>query len=168
MGVFRDHRYAEVARYYISKQLEWGRRHGVRRYRIKAVPLEKLVVASKALNKLSFAGVHVARLLEATSPQRVRCVLKLIIEKIELSNALIKVVIRTPELPGLVRWAGVGLMRGKPEAWSHPHVTDVIDVPANTSSMKCELTLLLKRLAADPSVKPNRRLVGLPQKGRTT
>ena len=189
MGVYRDHRYAEVARYYISNQSEWGRRQGARRYRTKADPLERLVVAAMTslpsdreriramllrlgihdgrLNKLSAAGAYAAKQLEGAFPKQVQCALKVLIERIELSGTLIKIVIRTPELPNILSWDGVGLVKGNTEIWGRLHVTDVLDIPASTNSMKRELTLLMKRSSTDPSVKLNRRLVGLLQKART-
>ena len=189
MGVFRDHRYAEVARYYISNQSEWGRRHGARRYRTKAGPLEQLIVAALAsllsdrervramllklashdvrLKKLTSEGGHVAKLLEKASPRQLQCAVKVLIERIELSSTLIKIVVRVPEVPAVLGWDGISLLRGDTQAWARPHVTDVIDVPASTLSMKRELTLLMKRRMKDSSVKPNGRLVGLLQKARS-
>lgn len=188
MGVYRDHRYAEIARYYISNQSEWGRRHGARRYRTRADPLDRLVVAAVAsllsdreriramllrlgihdgtLNKLAAAGAVVAKQLEGAFPRQAQCALKVLIERIELSGTLITIVIRTPELPAILRWDGIGLVKGNTEAWARPHVTDVLDIPASTISMKRELTLLMKRNMADPAVKPNRSLVALLQKAR--
>ena len=58
------------------------------------------------------------------------------------------------------------MVKGNTDAWGKPHITDVLDVPASTISMKRELTLLMKRNMADPAVKPNRRLVALLQKAR--
>jgi site-specific DNA recombinase len=69
-------------------------------------------------------------------------------------------------LPRLLSWDGVGWFRGDAEAWTRPHLTDVLDVPANTISMKRELTLLLKRRVADAAATPNKRLVGLLRKAR--
>lgn len=188
MGVFRDRRYAEVRRYYISNQTEWGRRHGARRYRVRADPLEELVVAAissllsdrerlrglllrlgvhdHALNKLTAGGAQVARQIEAATAHRVQCVLRALIERIELSGSWIKLILRMPELPRVLQWDGVGLFRGDKDAWDRPHPTEVIDIPANAVTMKRELTLLLKRREADPSNKPNRRLVGLLEKAR--
>lgn len=188
MGVFRDYRYTGVARYYISNQSEWGRRHGARRYRTKADPLEQLILASigalladrervraillrlgihdASLNRLSAAGSCVAKLLDAATPLRKRCALKVLIERIELSGTMIKIVVRSPELPAFLAWDGVGLVRGNPEEWGRPHVTDVIDIAANTICLKRELTLLMKRRTADASLRPNARLVGLLQKSR--
>ena len=189
MGVFRDHRYDQVARYYISNQSEWGRRHGARRYRTKADPLEGLIVAAITnlladrerlralllklgvhdgrLSRLASAGAQVAKLLECAAARHVQCALKVLIERIELSGTLISIVIRTPELPAFLGWDGLTLVRGDTEAWSRPHVTDVLEVSASTISMKRELTLLMKRADPDPSIKPNRRLVGLLQKARS-
>lgn len=188
MGVFRDHRYAQVARYYISNQSEWGRRHGARRYRTKADPLESLIVASVAamlsdrekvramllklgvhdgrLNRLAAAGARVAKYLEAGSPKQVQCALKVAIERIELSGTLIKIVIRTPELPTILAWDGVGLVKCNAETGNRPHVFDVLDIAASTISMKRELAVLMKRAQPDASCKPNHRLVNLLQKAR--
>jgi site-specific DNA recombinase len=188
MGVFRDYRYAEVRRYYISNQSEWGRRHGVRRYRTKADPLERLVVAAittmlsnreqlramllrlgihdKSLNKLTAAGGVAARRFDTVSIRQSQRALKALIERIELSSTLIKIVIRTPELPRYLSWDGVGFFSGDTDAWGRPHITDVIDVPANTICMKRELTLLLKRTQASTSAKPNRSLIGLLKRAR--
>jgi len=188
MGVFRDYRYAEVRRYYISNQSEWGRRHGVRRYRTKADPLERLVLAAivamlsdrerlramllrlgihdKSLNKLTAAGAVAGRRFDKVSIRQSQRALKALVERIELSSTLIKIVIRTPELPRYLSWDGVGFFNGDTDAWGRPHVTDVIDIPANTICMKRELTLLLKRRDSDQLTKPNQRLVGLLRKAR--
>jgi hypothetical protein len=188
MGVLRDCRYREVRRYYISNQSEWGRRHGVRRYRTRADPLEQLIVAATtaflvdrerlrglllglgihdgSLNRLCAAGSHLSKVIETATPKRAQCILKALVERIEISDARIKLIVRVPELPRLLQWDGVGLFRGDTANWSQPHITHVIDVPANAISMKRELTLLLKR-HPNPSNEPNRRLVGLLNKARS-
>ena len=188
MGVFRDRRYSQVRRYYISNQSEWGRRHGARRYRAKADDLEKLVVAAVAgmlgdrervramllrlsihdsrLNKLAAAGPRIGQMLERAQVKQVQCVLKALIERIELSSTLIKIVVRTPELPRILTWDGVGFFRGDMEASERSRLTDVIDVPANTICMKRELTSLLRRKKVGCQATPNRRLVGLLRKAR--
>lgn len=188
MGVYRDYRYNRVRRYYISNQSEWGRRHGVRRYRTRADELDELVIAAVAsllsdrgrlrsmlfsagvhdgrLNKWGAAGTRISRVFETGSNRQQQCVLKCLIERIELAETLIRIVIRVPELPRLLQWDGAGLFRGDTEGWNRPHATEVIEIPATTICMKRELTLLLKRKAPDLSNKPNRRLVGLLTKAR--
>ena len=188
MGVFRDYRYSKVKRYYLSNQSEWGRRHGVRRYRAPADALDELVMAAVGslfsdrerirsmlpragihdgrLNKLAAAGARISRWLTNTSVRQKQCVLKCLIERIELSGTLIKIIVRIPELLRILPWNGVGLFRGDTNAWRRPHATEVIDVPATTVCMKRELTLLLKRKAAEGLNKPNRSMVGLLTKAR--
>lgn len=188
MGVFRDRRYSQVRRYYISNQSEWGRRHGARRYRVKADPLDELVLASigsllcdrervrgillelgvhnATLNRLCGAGQRTAKLLGTATVKRAQCMLKALIERIELSSTWIKVIVRAPELPRLLQWDGVGLFRGDTVAWARPHPTTVLEIAANAVSMKRELTVLLKRRSAECATKPNRRLVGLLNKAR--
>ena len=189
MGVFRDHRYSKLVRYYISNQSEWGRRHGVRRYRTRADQLDQMVVAAITslladrerlraillklgiydgrLNSLTAAGERVAALLGRASPLQAQCALRTLVERIELSATLIRIIIRMPEIPSLLMWNGVGLIRGDRNSWSRPHETFVIDVPANTICLKRELTLLLKRSTGDAGNRPNRRLVGLLDKARS-
>jgi hypothetical protein len=188
MAPFRDRRYQHVQRYYISRQSEWGRRHGARRYRVRADGLEELVIAALtsllgdrerlrglllrlgvhdgSLNKLAAAGTQVAKIIETASPRRRQYVCKALIERIEIAEAWLKVIIRTPELPRVLQWDGVGLFRGDTDAWSRPHITDVIDIPANAVSMKRELTALLKRTNAESGNRPKPRMVGLLNKAR--
>lgn len=188
MGVYRDYRYSQVRRYYISNQSEWGRRHGVRRFRTNADPLEQLVVAAVSsllsdrerlrsmllrlgcelghLNKLTAAGARSAKLLESASPRQVKCALRAVIERIELSGTLIKVIIRVPEIPRFVAWDGLCFFRGDQEAWSRPHMTEVLDVPSNAICMKRELSMLLQRKSDAHLGKPNPNLVALLKKAR--
>jgi site-specific DNA recombinase len=188
MGVYRDRRYSRTKRYYISNQSEWGRRHGARRYRVAADTLEQLVVAAftslladrerlrgsllrlgihdGTLNKLTASGAHVVKSLETASPHRVQCVLKAVVQRIELSSSWIKVILRTPELARLLQWDGQGLFRGDVESWSRPHATDILDIPAAAVSMKRELTSLLKRRDVSVANKPNVRMIGLLKKAR--
>ncbi|QNM82597.1 recombinase family protein [Sphingomonas sabuli] len=188
MGVFRDRRYREVRRYYISNQSEWGRRHGARRYRVKADPLEQLVLGSITsllsnreqvrgllletgnhdgkLNKLCGAGDRIAKALESATPKRAQCILKALIERIELSSSWVKIIVRLSELPRLLQWDGIGLFRGDTIAWERSHQTTVIEIPANAVSMKRELTLLLKRRSAESAQLPNKHLVAMLDKAR--
>ena len=188
MGVYRDRRYRTVRRYYLSNQSEWGRRHGARRYRVLADQLDQLVIAAIAsllsdrerirtlllevgvrdgsLNRLCAAGGRAAKTLETATPRRAQFILKGLIERIELSSTLIRIVIRAPELPRLLLWDGVGFFRGDTDAWARPHVTHVLEVPANTVSMKRELTLLLKRRSASCDGKTNKHLIALLDKAR--
>ena len=188
MGVFRDRRYRRIKRYYISNQSEWGRRHGARRYRVKADALEQLVIGSLCslladrerlrgllldsgihdgkLNKLCGSGNRISKTLELATPRRAQCILKALIERIELSGSWAKVIIRLSELPRLLQWEGVGLFRGDTVGWLRPHPTCVVDIPANSVSMKRELTLLLKRRAAESPQVPNWQLVAMLDKAR--
>jgi len=187
MGSFRDYRHKTKRRYYISNQSEWGRRHGVRRYRTKADELDQLILAGTAallcdrerlramllrlgvhcaaLNKYCAKGAKSAQLLEQLRPRQAQSALRALIERIELSGTLIKIFIRTPELPRFLDWDGVAYFKGERDSWDRPHITDVVDVPANTICIKREFTLLLKR--TNPSANtPNPRLVALLKKAR--
>ena len=160
-----------------------------RRYRTKADELEQLTLAAVtcllsdrerlrrlllklgiydgSLNMLTAAGARSANLLQASTPRQKQCALKALIERIELSSTLIKIIIRVPELTRFLRWDGAAFFRCDTKAWSRPHLTEVLDVPANAICMKRELTLLLKRRTADPTNKPNARLVAVLNRART-
>jgi DNA invertase Pin-like site-specific DNA recombinase len=188
MGVYRDRRYRNVKRYYLSNQSEWGRRHGARRYRVAADQLDKLVVAAitallsdrerirtllleigvrdGSLNRLCASGARTAKTLEMATPRRAQFILKALIERIELSGVSVKILIRAPELPRLLLWDGIGFFRGDTDAWTHPHITHVLDVPANTVSMKRELTLLLKHRSTSCDGETNKHLVAMLNKAR--
>lgn len=187
MGVFRDYRHATMRRYYISNQSEWGRRHGVRRYRAKADELDAVVLAAvealladrkrvramllnlgifdASLNKLAAAGAKAARMLETATPLRRRSAIKALVERIELSDTLVKIIIRVPEVPMLLAWNGLTLVRGNIDAWSRPHHTEVIDVPSHTLCMKRVMTMLLQR-DEHATGTPNARLIRLLDKAR--
>lgn len=189
MGVLRDHRYATVRRYYISNQSEWGRRHGVRRYRTRADALESLIMAwltswlsdrehmrglllkagthGASLKRLSESGARIAKALSAGYNRQAQSVLKGLVERIELSSLSIRIVVRTSEVPRVLGWDGVGLFRGDDKTWSQTDRVEVVEIPASTLSMKRELTLLLKRTSAEPGAVPNRHLVSLLKKART-
>ena len=188
MGVFRDQRYSKMRRYYLSNQSEWGRRHGARRHRVNADELERLVVASlsslignrerirgillkvgihdRTLDKLCASGDRSAKLIETITPRRLAFVIKALIQRIEVSEHWLKVIIRSDEVPRLLRWDGVGLFRGDTEAWARQHATEILDVPANAVSLKRELTLLLKRRSAEPPQPPNKNLVHMLDRAR--
>ena len=188
MGVYRDWRYSQMRRYYISNQTEWGRRHGARRYRTKADELEGLTVAAVAslladrqkirglliksgihdgrLNALSSAGSRSANLLQASTVRQKQCVLRALIERIELSSTHVNIIVRVPELSRFLGWDGTALFRGDVDAWSRPHATEALAVATNAICMKRELTLLLKRKKVDETNKPNPRLVALLNRSR--
>ena len=188
MGIFRDARYSTVRRYYISNQSEWGRRHGVRRYRTKADELDRLILAAVAalfcdrermrsllikagihdgrLNKWATVGPSIAKWLESAPNRPKRCLLKSLIERIELCGTIVKIVIRVPEVPRLLQWDRLGLFHGDAQAWTRAQATELIEVPATTICMKRELTLLLKRKVANERDRPNARLIGLLAKAR--
>lgn len=188
MGVYRDHRYSNVRRYYLSNQTDWGQRHGARRYRTRADPLEALIMAwltswladrekmrglvlkagvhGASLNKLSANGARISKSLSAGSLQQVQSVLKGLVERIELSSLVIRILVRTAEIPRVLAWDGIGLFRGDEQAWQRSDVVEAIEIPASTLSMKRELTLLLKRTSPEPTAVPNRHLVALLRKAR--
>lgn len=188
MGVFRDHRYSQVRRYYISNQSEWGRRQGVRRYRTKADELDQLVLAAvgalfgnreqlrsmlikagvhdASLNTLSANGARLAKWLDTSSNRQKQCLLKALFDRIELCSSSVRLIIRMAELPRILSWDGVGLFRLDPRGLTRTHATEIIEIPATTICLKRELTLLLKRKTVNELARPNPALIRLLSKAR--
>lgn len=189
MGVLRDYRMNPSGRrYYISNQTEWGRRHGVRRMRTNADELENLIVAAVAsflsdrpriralllglgvhdgqLDKLGRAGVRCAKTLEAASKRQVQCALKALIERVELSEERVKVIVRSPEVKRILGWDGAGLFRGAPEEWQRPHSVELLDIAAGTVRMKRQLALPIRQRKPEQVVSPDLRLVTLIKRAR--
>lgn len=190
IGLLRDYRATGRGyRYYISNQTEWGRRHGVRRLRTNADELEELVLASisafladrrrtrslllglgfadKQLDKLSKRGSAVAALLAKSTPRQIQFALKAIVERIELSEERLKIVLRVPEIGRFLGWDGVGLFHGNPSDWDRPHSIELIDVPAATVRMKRFLALPVKQREPGHEATPNPRLVALIRRARS-
>ena len=142
VGVFRDYRHATQRRYYLSNQSEWGRRHGVRRFRTRADDFDKLVLAAISallsnrdrlrpllitcgihdgrLNKLAASGAAAAKRLENATPKQAQCAVRAIISRIDVSDDRIQIVIRSDELAQFLTWTGVGLFTGDRTSWSRP------------------------------------------------
>jgi site-specific DNA recombinase len=190
MGVLRDYRMKTSGRrYYISNQTEWGRRHGVRRMRTNADQLEQLVVATVAtflcdrpriralllglgvhdrqLERLGVAGARCAKVLQTASNRQVQCALKALIERIELSEQRVKVVIRAPEVKRILGWNGTGLFRGAPDEWHRSRPVELLDVPAGAVRMKRKLALPITPRKPDQLIFPDARLVSLIKRART-
>lgn len=189
IGVFRDYRYnKEGTRYYLSNQSEWGRRHGVRRFRTKANELEQLVIAAlssllsnrervraillnlgvhdRSLDKLAKGGGGVAKTLEQSTPRQMQCALKALIERVELTTETIQIVIRSNEVRRFLEWNGVGIFSGETERWTRPHPTELLEVPTSTVRVKRDLRALLQQRGKSPPGKPKKYLVELIRRAR--
>ena len=189
MGVLRDYRMnSSGRRYYISNQTEWGRRHGVRRMRTNADQLEQLVVAAIAaflvdlprvrstllsvgvhdrqLEKLARAGARIAKAFEAAGNRQVQCALRALIERIELSEERVKIVVRSPEVKRILAWDGAGMFRGEPDEWQRSHPIELLDIPAGTVRMKRQLSLPITRRSPEQTTLPDTRLVSLLKRAR--
>jgi site-specific DNA recombinase len=189
IGVFRDYRRNQAGtRYYRSNQTEWGRRNKVRGFRTKADALDQLVLGAvcallsdrprlrvmllnlgvhdSSLNKLSKAGSSYAKTLERSMPRFQQCALKAIIERIEISDDGVQIVLRVPEVHRFLTWSGIGFFRGDPDTWSRPHRTELIDIPTSTVRMKRDLQSVFEGHCHFPKRKRNAYLVHLIQRAR--
>lgn len=189
MSAFRDYRYEKMQRYYISNQSEWGRRHGVRRYRAKAESLEQLTMAgicawladreairrvllgsgihAKLLDGLADQGGRIAKSLRDGNVRYAQFALSGLIERIEVSPTAIRASVRVGEVARILRWNGVGLFRREATTDRRHERFELVEIPATTLSMKRELTVLLRRRAPHGSAMPNRHLVALLRKARS-
>lgn len=128
--------------------------------------LIKTGVHDARLSKLSAAGARLAKWIDTASNRQKQCLLKALIERIELCGSFFKLIIRLPELPRMLSWDRVGLFRPDSDASNRVHATEVVEVPATTICMKRELTLLLKRKTVNERAKPNAALIRLLTKAR--
>lgn len=190
IGLLRDYRSDRRGyRYYISNQTEWGRRHGVRRFRTNADQLEELVLASigsfladrqrirsllltlgiadRQLDKFSIRGSTAGGLLSRATPRQIQIALKALVQRIELSEERLKIIIRVPELPNFLLWDGVGLFRGDSAGWNRPHDTEIIDVPAGIVRVRRFLALPVTQRSRAHAAEPDTRLVALLNRART-
>jgi len=104
--------YQKTTRYYLSSQTQWGRQHGIRRVRVRAEELERLVVAAVAalfadrdrvramllrlgivdhsLNKLAAPGQMIASIFDDLTFNQIRSILRSLIIRVELGSSLLK------------------------------------------------------------------------------
>lgn len=189
MGVFRDYRYNEDGkRYYISNQNEWGRRHGVRRYRARADELEQLVLSSIGILLADRARIRsmmmvvgtdrrwmasraaltdvAARHFKDCSLKQCQSALKAMIERIELSDDRLAIVVRNSEVARFLEWDGTGIFRGNVDAWAKAQPVEVLEVSAATISIKRSLAALVRRPPKRSDAKPRASLVKMIRKAR--
>lgn len=187
LGVFRDFRHSTKTRYYRSNQSEWGRRNGVRSFRTKADDLDALVVSSlsalladrerlrpmlissgihdQRLARLASAGAAAARKLEGLTPKQAQCAMRALIERIDLGEDRVQLIIRPREIPGFIAWNGEGLFRGGGLS-AQPQRTELLEIPVSTFRVKRDLTRLLEDRGPVIKGKPKKHLVTLIRRAR--
>ncbi len=189
VGVFRDYRHKTKTRYYLSNQSEWGRRHGVRRYRTKADDFDRLVIGAMSsllanrdrlrpllitcgihdarLNALAASGAAAAKRLEESTPRQAQCAVRALVSRIDVSDDRIQIVLRSSEVARFLTWTGVGLFRGEQSSLGRPCRTELLDVPVSTFRIKRDLSNILGARAPAPRGRPNKHLLSLIRRART-
>lgn len=188
VGVFRDYRHQTKSRYYLSNQSEWGRRHGVRRYRTKADAFDKLVIGALTsllanrdrvrpllitcgihdgrLNKLAASGAAAARKLEDSTPRQAQCAIRAIVSRIDVSDERVQIVIRSNEIARFLTWTGMGLFRGDESSWGRPHCTELLDISVSAFRIKRDVTNILERRKSLIKGRPDKYLLSLFRRAR--
>lgn len=170
------------SRYYISRQTAWGKRQKLKRLRAKAGEIEELVVSAlsalcsnreqvrslllssvseKDLGRLSRRCQQVGHRLSQTQGERLRLVLRSLVERIELSLERVKIVVRSSELERYLRWDGVGIFKARIAEFERSK-THVLDVPAGAIRYSRLLVMPVEKRSAPPGAHPSpalRRLI---------
>ena len=187
VGVFRDIRHKTRTRYYRSNQSEWGRRNGVRCYRTRADDLDALVISAlssliadrerlrpllitsgihgKNLGTLSVAGAAAGRRLERLSARAAQAAVRAIIERIDLGDEQIQLVVRPRAIAEFIAWSGEGLFRRSAQC-TQSERTELLEIATSTVRVKRDLTRLLEGCAPKPCGKPRKHLVSLIRRAR--
>jgi hypothetical protein len=87
---------------------------------------------------------------------RLRLILRAVIERIELSLERVKIVVRCSEVERFIQWDGVGLFKARLDDWPRSR-TELIDVPA--SAIRYDRQLLMPIEPKAPG-KPGRATPG--------
>ena len=165
-------------RYYISAQSRHASRHGLKRLRANAAPLEALIVsglrsllsdraeltaAVVSLGRWSgdveaqiAAGPAAARRLGLMDERRLRPALDALLTRIEVSRTDVKMMIASVELVRFLEWRGAGVFRRRPLG-TDELVDRVYVVPMPSAGTRMERRFALPIMAAPAD--GNKRLV---------
>ncbi len=162
------------SRTYVSCQSAWGKRRQLKRMRAPADEVEELVTtaistflsdAERVRSMLMSCGRHgqeferlasksnaAGKRLNHVPRDRLRLILRALIERIELSLERVKIIVRCNELERFIAWDGVGLFKARLDTWPHSR-TELIDVPA--SSIRYDRHLLMPIEPKPPNTPTN-------------
>lgn len=135
------------------------------RRRIRALLLQ-FGVHNRQLDKLARCGGFIAKSLERATPRPKQCAVRALVERIELTEDSVQIVIRTAEVAGILEWNGIGMFVGKPDAWTRPHPTEIISIPTTNARIKRDLTHVLLQQGSPAKGKPRKYLVTLIRRAR--
>jgi DNA invertase Pin-like site-specific DNA recombinase len=159
---FVEGRSLKPSRTYVSCQSAWGKRQGLKRLRAPADETEELVTVALSaflsdsrrvrsmllstgqhgdtFDKLSARSNAAGKRLVGLPRDRLRLILRALIERIELSLERVKIVVRCSEMERFIEWNGVGLFKACLDNWPRSR-TELIDLPA--SAMRYDRQLLM-------------------------
>lgn len=187
VGVFRDTRHATKRRYYLSNQSEWGRRNGVRRFRMRADDIDQLVKGSVSATLISHkrlhpviidAGAHAsfsqliasggaaAKRFDALGPQQAQSVIRAIIERIIVSEHSLQLILRPHEIVRFLEWEGIGLFRLESTISSKSRPTRLVEIALSSAVIKRDMSKVLEQCARTAHGSPKKSLVNLIRRAR--
>jgi DNA invertase Pin-like site-specific DNA recombinase len=168
-----------TSRTYVSCQSVWGKRQGLKRMRAPADETEELVTSALSaflwdservrsmllscgrhggeFDKLAARADAAGKRLLDVPRDRLRLILRAVIERIELTLERVKIVVRCSEVERFIQWDGVGLFKARLDDWPRSR-TELIDVPA--SAIRYDRQLLMP-IEAKPPGKPGSSSPGL-------
>ena len=187
MGIVDDSTKGRRYRYYMSDQARWAVRQGIRRLRVEADELERLVVAglaglmrdkgttraalvtlgsySPATERLVDAAPAAAIRLERATPERLRLMLVALLVRAEVRREEVCLLVRCRELERLLGWTGAGVFRRDPTGCRRGDLVHVVTIPAAVR-MDRQLVLPLDRCDPDAATKPLASLISLIHRAR--
>lgn len=171
-------------RYYVSAQSRHASRHGLKRLRANAAPLETLVIsglrsllsdraaltaAVASLGRWSgdaeaqiAAGPVAARRLGLMDERRLRPALDALLTRVEVSRNDVKMMIASVELVRFLEWRGAGLFRRRP--LGADELTDrihVVTMPSAGTRMERRFALPIRAAPAEGNKRPISGLIDL-------
>lgn len=170
-------------RYYVSNQNRAALRKGIVRLRAGADDLEGIVkvglcsflrdrfAVSGAILSLGFhddatdtlvnAAPVGARRLEAFDNRRLRLAYEALVERIDVTRELVRIVINCEQLSAFLAWSGAGLFRAKARDRTARASIHVLEIPAKAVRSARTFTLPIEPRPAHTRARPKKGLVDL-------
>lgn len=169
-------------RYYVSKRLAWAIRQDIRLFRVRADQIEKLVaeslksfltdrveirlllmkcgVVGGQIEELAGRGAESAVRLDRLTVRQLYCVLAALLQRAEVHEEFVRLIIRQNAIPLYLGWDGGGLFVLNELELMRATQCHTIDVPASLLRQRRNTWLPLGP-RGEPAGKIDRRLVAL-------
>lgn len=160
-------------RYYASTRVAWAIRQKIKPVRANADYLERLVIeAIKSLlidrlqirlllmesgvfgvdlDKLAQSGGEASVRLSRLSIRQLSCVLRSLLQRVEVHSQFVRIVFRSEVLPTLIRWDGVGSLGLSELELARAKQLHIIDVPAAVARERKKHSLPISHHLGQPA-----------------